>query len=116
MAERKQVQKAQRVEWPFIAEVFPDFGVQTFDVGEYVAVRNDDTTRFGRRSRGVDDLECVLAGQRGRWVRRGIATSQNLAKRFQFERRKVGAVLVATRTEHQFRVDVVGHVTSKFDW
>ena len=66
VAERQQVQKAQRMEDALVAKVLADLALQRLEVGQDVAVRDDDAARLGRGARGEDDLHDVVAGERRR--------------------------------------------------
>ena len=49
-----------------VAQVLTNFALQRFQVGQDVAMRNDHSTRLGRRARGEYDLHDVVTGERRR--------------------------------------------------
>src|SRR5579871_4627409 len=56
VAERQQVQETDREEGPPITAILQDFALHGNDVGEDVAVRDDDAFGFGGGTGGKDDL------------------------------------------------------------
>ena len=72
VAERKEVEKAQRMKEAFPAAVTIDFFFEGFEVGEQVAVGEDDAARFGRGAGGEDDFDWIGALDRrgGKFRRR----------------------------------------------
>ena len=75
MAERQQVEEADRVEGPFPLAVLVDLALKRAEVRQQVAVRDDDALRLGGRPRREDDLGDVVfanvfAGEGGRRVMR----------------------------------------------
>ena len=63
VAEWQKIQKAKRVKDALVAQVFADFVFERRQVGENVAVRNDDAARFGSCARGENDLHDVVASR-----------------------------------------------------
>ena len=61
VAERQQVDEAQRMERPRVAAVLHHLALDRDDVGHHVAMADDDALRLGRRARGEDDLDDVVA-------------------------------------------------------
>ena len=72
VAERKEVEKAQRVKEAFPTAVTIDFFFEGFEVGEQVAVGEDDAARFGGGAGGEDDFDGIgaLDGRGGKFGRR----------------------------------------------
>ena len=61
VAERQQVQEADRLERPRVLPVLRDLALDRDDVREDVAVRDDDALRLGGRAGREDDLGDVVA-------------------------------------------------------
>jgi len=61
VAERKEVEKAQGVKEAFPAAVTVDFSFECFEVGEEVAVGEDDAAGFGRGAGGEDNFDGIGA-------------------------------------------------------
>ena len=47
MAQRKQIEKAQRMNEPFILQISRDLFFEWLEIGEYVAVRDGHAPRLG---------------------------------------------------------------------
>ena len=69
VAERQQVQEPQREERPAVAPVLQHLALDRDDVGQHVAVGDDDALGLGRRARREDDLGDVVARRAGREAR-----------------------------------------------
>ena len=71
VAERKEVEKSQRMKEAFPAAVTIDFFFEGFEVGEQVAVGEDDAARFGGGAGGEDDFDWIgaLDGRGGKFRR-----------------------------------------------
>ena len=61
VAERKQIQKAQRMEDAFVAAVFVDFPLDGLKVREDVAMGQHDAARFSSGARREDDLNGIAS-------------------------------------------------------
>ena len=61
VAERQQVDEPQRQERPGVLPVLRHLALDRHDVGEHVAMADDDALGIGRRARGEDDLDDVVA-------------------------------------------------------
>ena len=70
VAERKKVEKAQRMKEAFPAAVAIDFFFESFEVGEQVAVGEHDAAGFGGGAGGEDDFDGIgaLDGRGGKFV------------------------------------------------
>ena len=64
VAERQEVQKANRRKWPAPLAVLHDFAFDRNDVREYIAVGDDDAFGLGSRAGREDDLRHVVGRQR----------------------------------------------------
>ena len=73
VAQRKQVQKAQRVKNALVTKIFLDFTLDWFDVCKDVAVRNHHAARLRRRTGSENNFQRVLARELGSGVRRRVA-------------------------------------------
>ncbi len=71
VAERQEVQKANRRKWPAPLAVLHDFAFDRHDVREDVAVGDDDAFGLGRRAGREDDLRHVVAPTAERQARPG---------------------------------------------
>ena len=87
VAERQQVEKAQRMKDALVLQILADLALQRLQVGQDVAVRDDDAARLGRRAGGEDDLHDVVARERRRSDRRVGVRRELLAQRFQIQAR-----------------------------
>src|ERR1700719_4368484 len=83
VAQRKEVQKSQRMKDSLIAEVFLNLTPNRLDVGKDVAVRNHDAARLRGCPRSVNNLQRVLTRERRRGVRRRVTVRNEFRKRFQ---------------------------------
>ena len=63
VAERQQVQEAQRMEDALVLEIFADLAFERLEVRQDVAVRDDDAAWLGRGAGGEDNLDDVVARQ-----------------------------------------------------
>jgi hypothetical protein len=70
VAERQQVEKAERVEDALVLEVWHDLALEGFEVREDVLVGDDDALGFGCSSGGEDDLHGISALESGGCVAR----------------------------------------------
>ena len=61
VAERKEVEKSQRMKEAFPAAVAIDFFFEGFEIGEQVAVGEDDAAGFGRGAGGEDNFDGIGA-------------------------------------------------------
>ena len=64
VAERQEVQKANRRKWPAPLAVLHDFAFDRNDVRQDVAVGDDDAFGLGGRAGREDDLRHIVARQR----------------------------------------------------
>src|SRR5436309_1202025 len=83
VAQRKQIQEANRVYPFFVLEVFANFDFQRFDVGEQIGVGDHDALGLGGGAGGEDDLKSVGAGDVGGMVGRGGVVAEGVAEIFQ---------------------------------
>ena len=114
VAQRKQVQKTERVEQFFIAKIFLNFRLQRFDVCQDVSVRDHHTARLGRGARGKNDFQGVLTRKRRRGVRRRIVSRDYSEKGLQRDRRNCPALLLPARVKNKLRINFLRHATRKF--
>src|SRR5579862_49938 len=75
VAERKEIEKAQRMKEAFPAAIAVDFFFEGFEVGEQVAVGEDDAAGLGRGAGGEDDFDRI-----GALNRRGGKCGDRLAR------------------------------------
>src|ERR1700761_2868506 len=61
MAQRQQIQEAQGMEETLVPQIFLDFVLDGFDIGQHVAVRDHYATRLGGRSGSEDYFQGVTA-------------------------------------------------------
>src|SRR5215469_13638497 len=74
MAQRKQIKKADGMHPALVFEIGPDLSLEGCDVREHVPVRDHDSLRLRRGSRGKDNLQRIFgAAFRREWNRR-VAT------------------------------------------
>ena len=71
VAERQQVQEAERKEGAPVPRVLPDLALHRHDVGQHVRVRDPDAPGLGRGAGREDDLGQVVAARTVRGVRFG---------------------------------------------
>src|SRR5437879_6370249 len=114
MAERKQVQKAQRMEKPLVAKIFLNFRLERLDVGQYVSVRDHHATRLGCGARGKNDLQGVLTRQGRRGVKRTIVSGHYCEKGLQRDRGNCPALLLAARVKNELRIHFLCYANRKF--
>src|SRR5882757_4043215 len=113
MAERKQVQKAQRMEKPLVAKIFLNFSLEGLDVSQNVSVRDHNATRLGRRARGENDLQGVLTRQGRRGVKRTIVSGNYCEKGLQRDRGNCPALLLPARVKNELRLHFLCHANRK---
>ena len=64
VTQRKQIQEPDRRERPHVLEIFADLALDRHDVGQDVAMRDDDALRLGGRARGEQDFGDIVARDR----------------------------------------------------
>ena len=85
MAQRQQVQKADGMNQTLVLEIFGDLRLESFQVGENVAVGDDHAFGLGGAAGSEYDLNHVAALKRRRSVGRAGAASNQLRDGLQFE-------------------------------
>ena len=114
MAQRKTMQKSQRVHPPLIAQVFRDLPLDRLHAGENVAMRMDHALRLRGRSRSEDDLQRRLLRDR-RIHRERRRHGQGSRERRECQRRRAGRKFVQQRpiAHNQAWRDLSGHPHGK---